>query len=117
MQEIGMTIEFTQMFQLLGWTSFYNTTKRGCRLLTIEFLCTLTATDDGVTFRLFRQEHTLSWRRLSNALGFAPGCILYIDKTLEFDKLRFWADISGRQNTHRPCINDIHQPTLCFFYK
>jgi hypothetical protein len=97
-QEAGMNIEFTQMFQLLGWTYFYNTTERGCRLLTIEFMCTLTPTDDGVTFRLFYQEHTLSWRRLSNALGFAPGCILDIDTTLEdFDKLHFWANISGRQ--------------------
>jgi hypothetical protein len=65
MQETGRNIEFAQMFQLLGWTSFYNTIERGCHLLTIEFLCTLTPTDDGVTFRIICQEHTLSWRRLS----------------------------------------------------
>jgi hypothetical protein len=70
MQEVGLDSEFSQIFALLGWTSFYNTSERGSRLLTLEFLCTLKSSNDGVTFRLFRQEHTLSWRKLSNALGF-----------------------------------------------
>jgi hypothetical protein len=70
MQEAGLDSEFSQIIALLGWTSFYNTSKRGCQLLTLEFLCTLKSSNDGVTFRLFRQEHTLSWRKLSNALEF-----------------------------------------------
>jgi hypothetical protein len=73
MQEVGLNSEFSQIFALLGWTSFYHTSERGCRLLTLEFLCTLKSFNDGVTFRFFRQEHTLSWRKLSNALGFAEG--------------------------------------------
>jgi hypothetical protein len=71
MQEAGLNSEFSEIFALLGWTSSYHTSARGCRLLTLEFLCTLKSSNDGVTFRLFCQEHTLSWRRLSNALGFA----------------------------------------------
>jgi hypothetical protein len=60
MQEAGLDSEFSQIFALLGWTSFYNTSKRGSRLLTLEFLPTLKSSNDGVTFWLFRQEHTLS---------------------------------------------------------
>jgi hypothetical protein len=70
MQEASLDSEFTQIFALLGWTSFYNASERGCRLLTLEFLCTLKSSNDGVTFRLFHQDHTLSWRNLHNALGF-----------------------------------------------
>jgi hypothetical protein len=88
MQEAGLDSEFTQIFALLGWTSFYNTSERGCHLLTLEFLCTLKSFTDGVAFRLFRQKHTLSWRRLSNALGFAEGCALYLDSSPEdYDRL------------------------------
>jgi hypothetical protein len=60
MQEAGFDSEFSQIQALLGWTSFYQTFERGCHLLTLEFLCTLKSSNDGVTFWLFRQEHTLS---------------------------------------------------------
>jgi hypothetical protein len=63
MQEAGLDSEFSQIFALLGWTSFYNTSEKGSRLLTLEFLCTLKSSNDVVTFRLFCQEHTLSWRK------------------------------------------------------
>jgi hypothetical protein len=76
MQEAGLDSEFGQIFALSGWTSFYNTSERGSCLLTLDFLCTLKSSNDGVTFRLFRQEHTLSWSRLSDALGFVEGCAL-----------------------------------------
>jgi hypothetical protein len=95
MQEAGLDSEFSQIFALLGWTSFYNTFERGSRVLTLEFLCTLKSSNDGVTFRLFRQEHTLSWRKLSNALGFAEGCVLDLDSSLEdFDRLILWTNIT-----------------------
>jgi hypothetical protein len=54
MQEAGLNSEFSQIFALLGWISFYHTSERGCRLLTLEFLCTLKSSNDGVTFWLFR---------------------------------------------------------------
>jgi hypothetical protein len=100
-QEAGLDSEFSQIFALLGWTSFYNTSERGSRLLTSESLCTLKSSNDGVTFQLFRQEHTLSWRKLSNALGFAKWCALDLDSSLEdFDRLLLWTDVTGKENTH-----------------
>jgi hypothetical protein len=118
MQEAGLDSEFSQIFALLGWTSFYKTCERGFRLLTLEFLCTLKSSNDEVTFRLFRQEHTLSWRRLSNDLGFAEGCALDLDSSLEdFDRLILWTDVTGKENTHKLHTNDIQHPTLRFFHK
>jgi hypothetical protein len=118
MQKAGLDSEFNQIFALLGWTYFYNTSERGSQLLTVEFLCTLKSFNDGVTFRLFRQEHTLSWRKLSNALAFAEGCALDLDSSLEdFDRLILWKDVTGKENTHKSCTNDIQHPTLRFFHK
>jgi hypothetical protein len=118
MQEAGLDSEFSQIFALLGWTSFCHTFERGCHLLTLEFLCTLKSSNDGVTFRLFRQEHTLSLRRLSNALGFAEACALDLDSSLEgFDSLHLWTNVTVKENAHKPCTNDIQHPTLRFFHK
>jgi hypothetical protein len=118
MQEVGLESKFNQIFALLGWTSFYNTSKRGSRLLTLEFLCTLKSSNDGVTFWLFRQEHTLSWRKLSNALGLTEGCALDLDSSLEdLDRLHLWTDITGKENAHKTRTNDIQHPTLCVFHK
>jgi hypothetical protein len=106
MQEAGLNSECGQIFSMLGWTSFYHTSERGCRLLTLEFLSTLNSSNDRVTFLLFRQEHTLSWRRLSNALGFAEGCALDLNSSLEdFDRLHLWTDVSGKENAHKPRIS------------
>jgi len=41
LQEIGMDTEFDLIFQMVGWTNFWNITELGSRLLTLEFLCTL----------------------------------------------------------------------------
>jgi len=41
LQETGMDTEFNLIFQMLGWTNFWNITELGSRLLTLEFLCTL----------------------------------------------------------------------------
>jgi hypothetical protein len=118
MQEAGLDTEFSQIFALLGWTSFYSTSKRGCWLLTLEIFCTLKSSNDGVTFIVFRQEHTLSWRKLCNALGFAEGCALDLESSLEdFDRLILWTDIIRKENTHKPRTNDIQHPTLRFFHK
>jgi hypothetical protein len=118
MQEVGLDSEFSQIFALVGWTSFYKTSERGSRLLTLEFFCTLKSSNDGVTFQLFRQEHTLSWRKLSNALGYAEGCTLDLDSSLEdFDRLHLWSDVTGKENTHKARTNDIQHPTLRFFHK
>jgi len=41
LQETGMDTEFDLIFQMVGWTNFWDITELGSRLLTIEFLCTL----------------------------------------------------------------------------
>jgi hypothetical protein len=67
---------------------------------------------------LFRQEHTLYWRRPSNALGFVEGCALDLDSSLEdFDRLHLWTDVTGKENAHKTHTNDIQHPTLRFFHK
>jgi hypothetical protein len=118
MQEAGLDSKLSQIFALLGWTSFYYTSERGSQLLTLEFLCTLKSSNDELTFWLFCQEHTLSWRKLSNALGFTEGCALDLDSSLEdFDRLHLWTDVTGKENAHKPRTNDIQHPTLDFFHK
>jgi hypothetical protein len=116
MQEAGLDSEFSQIFALLGWTSFYNTSERGSRLLTLEFLCTLKSSNDGVTFRLFRQEHTLSWRKLGNVLGFVEGCALDLESSLEdFDRLLLWTDVTRKENMHKPCTMTFSIPLSVSF--
>jgi len=41
LQETGMDTEFDLIFQMVGWTNFWDITELGSHLLTIEFLCTL----------------------------------------------------------------------------
>jgi hypothetical protein len=41
-----------------------------------------------------------------------------IDSALnDFDKTRFWQDISKETVCHRPCTDEIHHPTLRFIHK
>lgn len=50
LQETGMDTEFDLIFQMLGWTDFWNVTELGSRLLTIEFLCTLQYSEGVLLF-------------------------------------------------------------------
>jgi len=65
----GMNMEFTTVFSIIGWKSFWQIDELGIKLLTIEFLCSLQVTHDGVYFRMFNQEHNLTWKQLNVALG------------------------------------------------
>jgi hypothetical protein len=85
----------------------------GCRLLTIEFLCTLQLGENEVSFRLFNKSFSLSWKNFSTFLGFSELCNVDIDSALnDFDRTRFWQDISKEIVCHRPCTDEIHHPTL-----
>jgi len=64
---------------MVGWTNVCDITELGSRLLTIEFLYTLQYYEGGITFRMFKQDIMLSWRELSDRLGFSSRCILDID--------------------------------------
>ena len=41
LQETGIDTEFDLIFQMVGWTNFWDITELGSHLFTIEFLCTL----------------------------------------------------------------------------
>jgi hypothetical protein len=79
LHEIGMDAEFDLIFSLVGWESFWDITELGSKLLTIEFMCTLQTMEDGVTFRFFKETFNLTWRELSNHLGFHPRAAINLD--------------------------------------
>lgn len=84
----------------------------------MEFLCTLGTTDNGVEFRLFGKEFTPTWKDLSLLLGFDSCCAVDFDSILQdFDRSRFWKDISGKTEFEYPKTNDIHNPTLRFMHR
>jgi hypothetical protein len=66
----------------------------GCRLLTIEFLCTLQLGENEVSFILFNKPFSQSWKNFSTFLGFPKLCNVDIDNALnDFGGTRFWQDI------------------------
>ena len=48
-----MDSEFELIFMAVGWEDAWEIDESGCKLLTIEFLCTLQTTDSEVSFRFF----------------------------------------------------------------
>ena len=57
LQAIGMDDEFTAIWKAVGWEEIDPVWEEGSRLLTIQFLCSLKEVDNGITFRLFEEEH------------------------------------------------------------
>ena len=58
----GMITEFQVIFLAIGWENFWRVNEDGCRQLTIEFLWTLTRIVMHVTFRLFSEQYTYTWK-------------------------------------------------------
>jgi hypothetical protein len=116
--ETGMGVEFDLIFRMLEWTNFWDITELGSRLLTIEFLCTLQVCEGGIVFRMFKQDIMLSWRELSDHLGFSSRCLLDIDAGLpNFDRNQFWREISRDESFNQPRTSDMEHPTLRMFHK
>jgi hypothetical protein len=87
--------------------------EQGCRLLTIEFICTLQPEDTEVSFRLFNKEFSPSWKNFSRFLGFLEQCAIDIDAAInDFDGTRFWQEISKEVVCLHRCTNEPHHPTL-----
>jgi hypothetical protein len=85
-----MDVEFDLIFPLVGWDSIWDITELGSKLLTFEFLCTLQTMEDGVTSRFFKETFNLTWRKLSNHLGFHPRAAIDLDDVLPgFEKINF----------------------------
>jgi hypothetical protein len=88
--ETDMATEFDTIFQFVGWSSFTSITELGSKVLAKEFLSTLELTQTGVYFRLFTQEFCLTWRVLSDLLGFPSNACLDLTEALkDFDTHKF----------------------------
>ena len=86
--------------------------------MTLEFLCTLQITDIGIQFRLFGEEFSSPWKDLSLLLGFNSQCVVDVDHALQdFDRQKFWKEILGLNEFHRPRTNDIQHSILWFLNK
>jgi hypothetical protein len=71
LKKIGMDVEFRFIWKAVGWQRFVVVDEPGSGLLTLQFLCTLKEIEDGISFRFFRKEFTLTWKGLSTLLGFS----------------------------------------------
>jgi hypothetical protein len=87
---LGMDSEFELIFRNIGWEDAWLIIENGCRLLTIEFLCTLQLGENEILFRLFNKPFSPSWKNFSNMLGFHESCNVDVDGALgELDRTRF----------------------------
>ena len=108
-----MTAEFKLIFKTIGWEGAWEIDESGCKLLTIEFLCTLQPTDLEVSFRLFGKEFSIPRNFFSKLLGFHSQCIIDVDSAIQdFDRNKFWREISKEIVCYRPRTNEIQHPTL-----
>jgi len=115
LQETGMDIKFDLIFQMVGWTNFWDITEQGSRLLTLEFLCTLQYYEG---FQMFKQDIMLSWRELSDHLGFSSRCILDTDSDLpNFERHQFSREISRDEFYSQARTSDMEHPTRRMFHK
>jgi hypothetical protein len=55
LQKTGMDAEFDLIFCNIEWDNNWSILEDGCKLLTLEFLCTLSFTETYVSFRLFNK--------------------------------------------------------------
>ena len=76
MEKTGMNNDFENVWHAVGWSDFAHIPEQGCRLLTIQFLCTLKTGEEGISFCFPRDEYSLSWKDLSIYLGFHKKCLL-----------------------------------------
>ena len=70
-----MIAEFKHIFRTIGWEDAWGIDEPGCKLLTIEFLCTLQPTNSEVSFRLFKKEFSIPCKNFSELLGFHSQCM------------------------------------------
>lgn len=88
-----MNIKFIIVLASIGWFGFrIFSDKYGIKLLTLEFLSTLQTQQDGIYFRMFNQDFSLTWSALKTALGFDHDCSLDLNHaTRRFDKVEVLA--------------------------
>jgi hypothetical protein len=74
LKKIGMDVDFRAIWKAVGWQRFLVVDEPGSRLVTLQFLCTLKEIEDGISFRFFHKEYTLTWKGLSTLFGFHDSC-------------------------------------------
>jgi len=113
-----MDMEFTAVFSTIDGHSFWQIADElGIRHLTIEFLCSLQVSHDGVYFHMLNQDFNLTWSQLNVTLGFDEACLLDIDHaTHRFNKAKFWEAITTSHNCSKPRPNEIHNPIIRFLH-
>ena len=90
-----MDSEFELIFKAVGWEDAWEIDESGCKLLTIEFLCTLQTIDSEVSFRFFGKGFSFPWKNFSELLGFPAQCTIDVDSTIQdFDRTKFWREVS-----------------------
>ena len=113
LEKTGMHTEFASVWKAVGWSVFSEIFEKGSRDLTIQFLCTLVETKNGVSFRFFGNEFIMSWWDLSTVLGFHHKCTTDVEQvTHDYHKESFGHSISGINTYSQPRCNDIQHPTL-----
>ena len=113
-----MLTEFKLIFRTIRWEDARGIDEPGCKLLTIEFLCTLQPIDSEVSFRLFGKEFSIPGNFFSKLLGFHSQCIIDVNSAIQdFNRNKFWREISKEIVCYHPRTNEIHHPTLRFMHK
>jgi hypothetical protein len=113
-----MNTEFNTIFKDVGWEDVWEINELGSKLLTVDFLCALQPTESEFSFRLFGKDFSVPWKNFSELLGFHAQCLIDVDTALQdFDRTKFWREISKELTCYRPRTNETHHPTLCFMHK
>jgi hypothetical protein len=85
-----MDAEFDLIFRNIGWDNNWSILEDGCKLLTLEFLCTLSFTKTYVSFRMFNEQYEFTWKEFSLRQGFLDACGVEIDELLsDFHREQF----------------------------
>lgn len=117
--KIGMDSEFFTIWKAVCWENIDPISENGSHPLTIQFLCTMSEVDSGITFCLFGTNYNITWKEFSLHLGFNRKCSLDLDHAVKgFNRHNFWEDISGQAVTGKlsPRNAQIQHPTLRFMH-
>lgn len=120
----GLRDEMNIAIKRAGWEDFWPIEEKGSKLLTMEFLSTLSVerTEKGtkIYFRFFNEQYIMTDKELSVCLGFHKKCIMDPDdlaKIAKYDRAVWWNNISGETVSSKLSVVSIHNPTLRFLAK
>ena len=66
----------------------------------------------------FGKDFSIPRKNFSELLGFHAQCVVDVDTAIQdFDRTKFWREISKELTCYCPHTNEIHHPTLRFMHK